>query len=87
MTHKKEEKTIAGLRRFFTISVAAFEMQHTIMKAFGKEVQESFMHQMHLIAKEEINKENPDMNRINTLLEIMQNFADKNKQNDYSGDR
>jgi hypothetical protein len=69
------EKTIDTLRKFFTISVAAFEMQHTVRIAFGYKGHKSYMHNLHLLAKEELEKDNPDMNTIDKYLAIMEGSA------------
>ncbi|MFO7972890.1 MAG: hypothetical protein R6U40_14240, partial [Desulfobacterales bacterium] len=62
------DKKIDALRKFFTITVAAFEMQHTISLAFGYKGTKSYMHLLHINAKEEIDKENPDLNVIDKYL-------------------
>lgn len=72
------ENIIETLRKFFTISVAAFEMQHTISTAFGYKWHKSYMHMLHLIAKEEIAKEEPDLNKIDTLLAMIEDCAEAN---------
>jgi len=71
---------IDALRKFFTISVAAFEMQHTISTVFGFKGHKSYMHMLYLNAKEEIEKEEPDLNKIDTLLAMMEDFADENSK-------
>jgi hypothetical protein len=74
------DKKIDALRKFFTISVAAFEMQHTISTAFGFKGHKSYMHMLHLNAKEEIEKEEPDLNKIDTLLAMMEDCAEANSK-------
>jgi hypothetical protein len=74
------DKKIDTLRKFFTISVAAFEMQHTISIAFGFKGHKSYMHMLHLNAKEEIEKEEPDLNKIDTLFAMMEYCADANSK-------
>ena len=71
---------INTLRKFFIISVAAFEMQHMIGAEFGLKAHKSYMHNLHLIAKEEIEKDVPDLNKIDTLLAMMEDLADDNKE-------
>lgn len=72
------DNKIDTLRKFFTISVAAFEMQHTISTAFGFKGHKSNMHMLHLKAKKEIEKEQPNFNKIDALLEMMEDCADLN---------
>jgi hypothetical protein len=66
------------LRQFFAISVAAFEMQHSISKAFGYLGTKSYMHFLHLNAQEEINKENPDLKKMDKFLSMMEEAAKDN---------
>ena len=70
------DKIIDTLRKFFAISVAAFEMQHTISLAFGYKGNKSYMHLLHLSAKEEIDKENPDLTIIDKYLAMMEYACD-----------
>lgn len=70
------DSKIDALRKFFTISVAAFEMQHTISTSFGFKGHKSYMHILHLNAKEEIEKQEPDLSKIDTLLAMMEDYAD-----------
>jgi len=74
-----EENNIKILKRFFTISVAAFEMQHTVSIAFGYKGDKSYMHNLHITALEEINKENPNQKVMDNLLLMIENHANKNK--------
>ena len=81
-TTPEKQKKIKVLRQFFTISVAAFEMQYTISKAFGYLGTKSYMHLLHLNAQEEINKENPSLEKMNKFLAMMEEEVVKNsKQN------
>lgn len=73
-----EEEKIKKLKQFFAVTVAAFEMQHSISKAFGYLGGESYMHQLHLSAKEEVNKEKPNFSKIYLLLEMMEEEAENN---------
>lgn len=68
------------LRRFFAISVAAFEMQHSISKAFGYLGMKSYMHLLHLNAQEEINKENPSLEKMYKFLAMMEETVKKAKK-------
>lgn len=74
------DNRIDALRKFFTISVAAFEIQHTISTALGYKGHKSYMHMLHLNAKEEIEKEEPDLNKIDTLLAMMEDCAEANSK-------
>lgn len=74
------DKKIDALRKFFTISVAAFEMQHTISTSFWFKGHKSYMHMLHLNAKKEIEKEQPDLNKIDTLLAMMEDCAEANSK-------
>jgi hypothetical protein len=71
-------KKIEIYKRFFTISVAAFEMQHTLSKAFGYKGDKSYMHTLHLEAQEEINQKKPDLEKIDNLIMAMEENAGKN---------
>ena len=63
-----EEKKIKLLKQFFTITVAVFEMQHNISKAFGHKGVRSYMHFLHLQALEEVNRIEPIIKKINTTI-------------------
>ena len=76
----EEQKKIKVLRQFFAISVAAFEMQHSISKAFGYLGAKSYMHLLHLNAQEEINKENPDLKKTDKFLAMMEEEAKDNSK-------
>ena len=68
----EEQEKIKVLKQFFAISVAAFEMQHSISKAFGYLGTISYMHLLHLNAQEEINKENPSLENMDKFLAMME---------------
>lgn len=76
----EEQKKIKVLRQFFAISVAAFEMQHSISKAFGYLGTKSYMHLLHLNAQEEINKENPNLKKMDKFLAMMEEAAKDNSK-------
>jgi len=76
------DKKIDALRKFFTITVAAFEMQHTISLVFGYKGHKSYMHLLHINAKEEIEKENPDLNVIDKYLAMMESACEKQAKPD-----
>lgn len=75
-----EDKTVKQLRQFFNISVAAFEFMRTTSKALGGKGETSQMHVYHLHAKNEINKDNPDGKKIDNLLAMMEEEAERIKQ-------
>jgi hypothetical protein len=74
---KEEENKIKTLKQFFDISVAAFEMQHSVSKAFGYSGHKSYMHTLHINAKEEINKEEPSLEKMDIFLSMMEREASK----------
>tara|TARA_R110002096_G_C14018656_1_gene669804 strand:- start:62 stop:325 length:264 start_codon:yes stop_codon:yes gene_type:complete len=76
----EEQKTIKTLKKFFAISVAAFEMQNSVSKAFGYLGTKSYMHLLHLNAQEEINKEKPNLEKINKFLAMMESAAKDNSK-------
>lgn len=76
----EEQKKIKVLRQFFDISVAAFELQHTISKSFGYLGSKSYMHLLHLNAQEEINKEKPNLEIIDKFLAMMEEAANDNSK-------
>jgi len=82
---KRDEKKIESLKQFFAVSVAAFEMMHSMRVAYGYKGDKGFIHKLHLIAKAEIEKEHPDINKINVLLSLMEDEAEENsKGKDFS---
>jgi len=74
----EEQKKIKIFRQFFTISVAAFEMQHSISKAFGYLGAKSYMHLLHLNAQEEINKDKPSLEKMDKFLVMMEEVVKDN---------
>ena len=76
----EEQKKIKVLKQFFAISVAAFEMQHSISKAFGYLGTKSYMHLLHLNAQKEINKERPSLEKIDKFLAMMEEAAKDNSK-------
>jgi len=68
----EEQNKIKVLKQFFAISVAAFEMQHSVSKALGYLGTKSYMHLLHLNAQEEINKENPSLEKMDKFLAMME---------------
>lgn len=67
-----DKKRIAILRKFFAITTAAFELQHEVSRAFGYLGSKSYMYTLHLKAKSEAYKEQPDLKMINNLLILME---------------
>jgi len=76
----KEQKKIKVLKQFFAISVAAFEMQHSVSKAFGYLGTKSYMHLLHLNAQEEINKEKPSLEIMDKFLAMMEEAVKDNSK-------
>jgi len=74
---QQHQKSVDTLRKFFTVTVAAFEMHHSISLVFGNKGDISDMHHLHLIAKEEIEKVDPDLAKIDNLLSMMEDLTKK----------
>jgi hypothetical protein len=74
------DKKISQLRTFFRVSNAAFDFINVIQSAFNGIVTPTKMQQLHKIALEEIEKENPDLSKIDNLLFEMENLAEANSQ-------
>lgn len=74
------ENKIDALRKFFKISVAAFDMYHTVRTALGSNVGKTYMHELHLQAKKEIEKAEPDLSKIGDLLAIMERWTEENEE-------
>ena len=69
------DKTIKQLRLFFRISNASFDVVDAINVHLKNKPKESEMKQLHKIALEEIEKEDPDMKKIYKLLTRMETIA------------
>jgi hypothetical protein len=72
---QKRERIIKALRLVFTTSCAAFELQDTVIATTGGRPVPSVMKSLHRMAREEIMGENPDMEKIDLLLERMEQEA------------
>lgn len=70
---------IKALRIFFAASNAAFELQQNIHEIMGVTYINP-MHQLHMIAQQEVNKETPDFNKVDFILKQMEDLADKNSK-------
>lgn len=75
------ENTIKTLRTVFRASNALFEFQNSIQLAFSGYTTPSKMYQLHKMALNEIEKENPDLTLIDNLLAEMEMTAAKNSKN------
>ena len=73
------EKKIEIFKRYFSITVSAFEMQHTIARAFGYKGPKSLTHSLYLYGKKEINKEKPDLKVIENILAYTKNISEEKK--------
>lgn len=71
------EKTIHHLRIYFRITTAAFSFVDSIVLAVNGTVTPNKMKQLHFMALEEIEKENPNMLIIDRLLKEMETTAKK----------
>lgn len=76
----EEQKKIKVLKQFFDISVAAFEMQHSVSKAFGYLGTKSYMHLLHLNAQEEINKKTPSLEIMDKFLAMIEEAVKDNSK-------
>ena len=66
------EKSINTLRTFFRLSNAVFNFQNNVQLITIGYISKTKMQQLHEIALEEIEKENPDLNKIDRLLQEME---------------
>ena len=73
------DKKIETLRTFFRVSNALFESRNSFQLAISGYTSLSKMHQLHKIALNEIEKENPDLSLIDNLLAEMEITAEQNK--------
>jgi len=72
------DKKILQLRTFFRVSNAAFDFANSIQSAFNGIALPNKMQQLHKIALDEIEKENPDLSKIDNLLAKMESLAEVN---------
>lgn len=73
------DKKIDVLRTFFRVSNAAFNFTNAVVIATGGAVTPCEMQLLHKLALEEIEKEQPDMAVIDSLLAKMEQSAEINK--------
>jgi len=73
------DKKIDALRKVLNIGAAAFEIQHAVSMSFGYSGPKSYIHNLYLVAKEEINKEHPDLNKIDVLFAMIHDEFDIKK--------
>ena len=71
---------ITQLRTFFRVSNAAIECISSIHKAFGSICSISKIDQLHKLALEEIEKENPNLSLIDLFLEQIEIEIEKKNQ-------
>lgn len=72
---------IEVLRKFFRITNASFQAANLITKAVtGTEPRMSEMQRLHKIALECIEKDEPDMLYMDSLLQGMEELAERNKK-------
>ena len=72
---------VQKLRTFFRISNAVFDCANVVQLAFYGNIFPSKMKHLHKIALEEIEKENPDLLKINKLLTEMESLCINPKPN------
>ena len=73
---------IEYLKQTFTVTNAVFNAVETIQKALtGRQPTRHPMHQLHITMLIELEKENPNIETIDTLFELMEDIAESNKSN------
>jgi hypothetical protein len=77
---EKDNDKIKSLRIFFAISNAVFICMETVEKVYGRISIPSHMHVLYNLAKDEIDKENPDMEKMDYLIMAIQLEAEKYKK-------
>lgn len=76
------DKNIDSLKKFFSVSVAAFDFMHSIQSAFrNRMLTQNPMETLHRVAHNELQKKEPDMKFIDHLLSLMEQQAEINKAN------
>ena len=78
MKENKDDKVINAMKMFFTISNATFNFHNAVVMAIGHNPHMSKMHELHKIAFNEVNKENPNIEFILKLVDEMQILAEEN---------
>ena len=78
---KITNKAVNILRKFFQVSTTAFEFQERIVSILvGRTYNgRSHMYILHIAALDELNKDEPDLKLIDTLLSEMERLAESNK--------
>lgn len=66
---------IRGLKTFFTISTSAFNFVKQFSEAIGVAYVQTEMHELHIAALEELNKEEPSKEVMIELLDKMQELT------------
>jgi hypothetical protein len=74
---ERKSDVLKALRIFFAISDAAFTCVETVAKALGQNPTPSYIRILHGLAKDEIDKENPDMKKMEYLIKAMEIEAKK----------
>jgi len=70
------------LRKFFNVSTAAFEFARVVSDNFAqKQSAITIMNALHISAKHELDKDNPDLQVIDSLLRRMEELAEENGKN------
>lgn len=76
------DKNIDSLRKFFSVSIAAFDFMRSIQATFGNGLlTPNPMETLHRLAHNELQKEEPNMAFIDHLLSLMEQQAEINKAN------
>lgn len=74
------DNKISQLRTFFRVTNLAFDFGTSVQSAFNGIDTPNKMQQLHKLALEEIEKENPDLSKIDNLLAEMEKLAEANSQ-------
>jgi hypothetical protein len=74
------DKRLSHLRTFLTISNAAFDFINSIHLAFNRPIPPNKMQELHKLALKEIEKESPDLSKIDYFLAEMESLAAANSQ-------
>jgi hypothetical protein len=78
--NKLDKKTIEALKKYFTISTAAFQFMHVVTKTYGSgKAYVSTMETLHHWILDELNNENPNKTYINHLLANMEKLVKSKK--------
>lgn len=75
-----DNQQIQTLKRFFKISNAAFEFKNTMLAALGHVPHPTAMEQLHRMALQELERDEPNTAFLDGLLFQMEQLAEQNKR-------